>query len=255
MNERDPVLDLDLHAYVDDQLDAAGRLRVETHLAENPVTAAQVMADLANRHALKLALAELDHPSPGLQKSAHRLSDALERKRLWSGFQRIAAVGLLVTAGWFANSIIGPFGASDVVASVHPPAFVEQAIKAHQTTVLRASMQSQPEVKHYDPDDIKSATAITMPRLPDDWEVIDVQIFPSAFGPSVEMSILTGEGTRMSLFAVRPGSFAVEHVVNVNIANAEAAYWQIGDIAYALVASQRNTGLADEAELLTKSYF
>jgi anti-sigma factor RsiW len=255
MNEHDPVQDFDLDAYVDNQLDPAGRVRVEKHLANDPSAAARVMADLATRGALRLALQGDEQLPRPLKDAAHRLSDALSRKRMWSNLQRVAAIGILVTTGWIANSIIGPFAATDVVASVHPPAFVEQAIKAHQTTLIRAGMPSQPEVKDFDPEDIRSATAITMPTLPDDWEVVDVQVFPSDFGPSVEMSIVTQEGTRMSLFAVRPGTFTVKPVVNVNIASSEAAYWQIGEIAYALVASAPDTGLADEAELLTKSYF
>jgi anti-sigma factor RsiW len=256
MNEHDPVTVFDLDAYVDNQLDTECRIRVEKHLADNPETASKVMADLAMRGALKLALQDgSEQPSHQMKETAHRLSFALGRKRLWSNLQRIAAVGILVTTGWIASAIIGPFAATDVVASVHPPAFVEQAIKAHQTTLVRATMPSQPEVKHYDPDDIRSATAITMPELPDDWEVVDVQIFPSDYGPSVEMSIQTSDGTRMSLFAVRPGTFAVERVTDVNLSNSEAAYWQVGEIAYALIASAPNTGLADEAEQLTKSYF
>lgn len=255
MSEHDLVQDFDLDAYIDNQLDSPGRLRIEKHLANDPSAAARVMADLAARRALRLALHSEEQPSRRLKDAAHRLSDALARKRMWSNLQRVAAIVLLVTTGWIANTLIGPFAATDVVASVHPPAFVEQAIKAHQTTLIRAGMPSQPEVKHFDPVDIRSATSITMPSLPGDWEIIDVQVFPSDFGPSVEMSILTREGTRMSLFAVRPGTFAVKPVVNVNIGSSEAAYWQIGETAYALVASARDTGLADEAELLTKAYF
>ena len=37
--------------------------------------------------------------------------------------------------------------------------------------------------------------------------------------------------------------------------DAEAAWWQIGDVAYAVVSSTPETGLADEAELLKNSLY
>lgn len=56
MTEQDSIPDGELDAYVDDQLDAAARLRVETYLARHPTDAARVMADLGMRTTLKLAL-------------------------------------------------------------------------------------------------------------------------------------------------------------------------------------------------------
>ena len=47
MKPVDPVLDTDLSAYVDNQLDINRRIEVEAYLSENPVIAAQVMADLS----------------------------------------------------------------------------------------------------------------------------------------------------------------------------------------------------------------
>ncbi|MCM2475369.1 anti-sigma factor [Rhizobium sp. CG5] len=251
-----PILDTELDAYVDNQLDRAARIRVERYLGKNPDAAARVMADTAIRNHLRLAM-DLDS---GLQRAetreaARRLSAGLGQKRLWTKLQRIAAMGLLLTTGWIASSYFGPFAATSVIASVHPPAFVDQAIQAHQTSLLRASMLSQPETAKLDVDDIRSATAIVLPKLPDSWAVVDVQVFPSNFGPSVELSIKTSDDQRLSLFAVRPGFFAVEKVASVNVASGEAAYWQIGEVAYALVSSQPNSGLLDEAALLSKTLY
>ena len=74
-----------------------------------------------------------------------------------------------------------------------------------------------------------------VPALPDDWTVADVQIFPSTFGPSVEMAIRTETSGRVSLFAVRPGIFDVVPATLAHQQDLTAAYWQIGDVAYALV--------------------
>lgn len=256
MTDTGTVLDTDLDAYVDNQLDAAGRLRVETYLARHPDVAARVMSDLGMRTTLRLALAtDATTGGPQTREAARHLSSGLAGRRMWNAIQRVAAVGLLVSAGWFANSSIGPFGPREVNASVHPPAFVEQAVRAHHTALVREGMPSQPGARTYDRDDIRAATAIVMPELPANWTIDDVQVFPSDFGPSVEMRVRTADGARMSLFAVRPGHFAVEQVRDLNLADAEAAWWQIGDVAYAVVSSTPETGLADEAELLKNSLY
>ncbi|PLU24301.1 Fis family transcriptional regulator, partial [Sinorhizobium medicae] len=54
---RDPILEADLDAYVDDQLDVARRIEVEAYLSAHPNVAARVMSDLRTRDELRLALA------------------------------------------------------------------------------------------------------------------------------------------------------------------------------------------------------
>ena len=253
MIDVDPIMDTDLDAYVDNQLDAVGRLRVEKHLAKNPEAAAQVMTDLGIRSALKLSMSGGDeHVLPETREAARRLSSGLSDRQVWSVLRRVAAGGLLVSVGWFTSTSMG---AREVNASVHPPAFVEQAVRAHLTSQVRAKMHSQPEVRSYDRDDIRAATAIAMPELPEDWKVVDVQVFPSEFGPSIETSVRTSEGALVSLFAGRPGSFAVEPITNLNLADGEAAWWQLGEVAYAVVSSTPDTGLTDEAETLKNSLY
>jgi anti-sigma factor RsiW len=253
MNDADTVTDADLDAYVDGQLDAGARLRLENYLANEPAVASRVMADLAMRTTLKLAFKEEQvAASPKTREAARRLTASLEARRMWTLVQRLAAIAVLVSIGWFANSTVGPLGPSKVNASVHPPAFVEQALRAHQTALVRQQMPSQPVVQTYNRDEIRSATAILMPELPRDWQVADVQIFPSDFGPSVEAAIQKN-GMRMSLFAVRPGQFAVEPVKELKLDEAEAAWWQIGEIAYALVSSDPQVDLAAEADGLKRS--
>jgi anti-sigma factor RsiW len=253
MTETTTFIDTDLEAYVDGQLDAAGRARIEALLSKNPARAARVMADLSINTSLKLAsMADDPQYRPRTREAARRLQSGLSGGRFFSSLRKVAAVGLLIAIGWFANPSIGTL---DVNANGHPPAFVEQAVRAHSTSLVRAKMPSQPEVKAYDRADIRSATKIVMPQLPDDWKVVDVQVFPSELGPSVEALVLTGEETLISLFAGRPGTFAVEPVTDLNLSGAEAAWWQIGDVAYAVVSSTPETGLLDEAEALKKSLY
>lgn len=250
----DPVSDDDLQAYVDDQLDVARRIDVEAYLSANPAAASRVMADLRTRDELRLALAETPRSASAATarlataEAARRLEGALSRER-WLRRMRIAAtVALLIGAGWFAHAQFGPLGVSRVVASGLPPAYVEDAVRAHRTAQVRAGMRSQPGAS-YDPAEIRAATAIVLPALPEDWKVEDVQVFPSAFGPSLEIAVHTHELGAVSLFAVRPGTFDVVPATTVPKDELTAAYWQVGEVAYALVAptqgEQGATGARD----------
>ncbi|WP_028745022.1 anti-sigma factor family protein [Rhizobium mesoamericanum] len=255
MKAIDPIIDADLDAYVDGELDVARRIQVESFLSENPAIAAKVMADLSIRGELRLALAS-DSPfgRPETRDAARRLERGLTYGRIFHSMQRIAAIGVLVTAGWVAHTSFGAFTATEVAASVPAPAYVEDAVRAYHTAMLRQSVPSQ-TVASYKAEDIRAATAIVMPRLPEDWKISDVQIFPSEFGPSVEMTLKTSQDKQLSLFAVRPGAFAVQSVNHVSLDKAEAAYWQIGDVAYALVAGDRETNLDATADRLARTLY
>ena len=60
----DPITEVDLHAFIDDQLLPERRLDVEDHLARHPEVAARVMADLRARDALKLAFGQAPMRKP-----------------------------------------------------------------------------------------------------------------------------------------------------------------------------------------------
>ncbi|MGC2855417.1 anti-sigma factor family protein [Novispirillum sp. DQ9] len=243
----DPITNADIDAYVDDQLDVARRIEVEAYLSERPETAAQVMADLRMRDELRLALVvHRGMARPETADAARRLERGLVHGRIFGWVRRAAAIGIFMAAGWMANELVGPMAVTEVVASTPPPAFVEEAIRAHGTTILRASMASQPESSDYDREEIRSATAIVMPALPKDWQVKDVQIFPSHFGPSVEVAVTAGEFGLLSLFAVRPGTFDVVRPTRVVSGGLSSIYFQVGDVAYTVVAKS-NAGALDRA--------
>jgi anti-sigma factor RsiW len=252
----DPVTDADIDAYVDGQLDVLRRIDVEAFLANRPEAAARVMADLRLRHELRLAMAVPEEMARlETLEAAERLQGALGRDRLFSSFRRAAAVALFVGAGWLAHSLLGPLTVTQVAASTPAPAYVEDAARAHSTMVLRASMASQPEVTAYDPVEIRAATAIAMPRLPQDWQVRDVQVYPSQFGPSVEVAVESKEFGLMSIFAVRPGSFDVVRPTGVAAGGTSSSYFQIGEVAYALVVAGDGRELNQAAERLASTLY
>lgn len=253
---RDPIVDADLDAYVDDQLDPLRRIEVEAYLSARPELAARVMADLRACDELRLAMASAETaPKPATNEAARRLSRGLASRGRGKLLQRAASIGVLVCAGWLAHAAVGPISVTEVVASTPPPAFVGDALRAHSTTLVRASMVSQPETAAYDEAEIRAATGIVMPDLPDGWKVLDAQIYPSQFGPSVELALESRELGMMSLFAVRPGNFNVVDVTVDSSAENTAAYWQVGEVAYALIGKAESRELDRAADRLAGTLY
>jgi anti-sigma factor RsiW len=246
-NPVDPISEADLLAYVEDQLPQVRRLEVETYLCHNPDSAMRIMMDLRIRDELRLALTVPNTHRINNIDAARRLEQGLFRDRITNRVRQLAAVLILVGVGWFAHAQLGPLGVGEVVASSMSPAYVTDAVIAHRTAVLRSLMDSQPESPKYDLTEIRSATAIVIPTLDNDWQVTDVQIFPSTSGPSVEMAIRAQALGSMSLFAVRPETFDVLPVRLAQQGDVAAAYWQIGANAYVLVGQASYSGEISKA--------
>ncbi|WP_429932189.1 anti-sigma factor family protein [Agrobacterium vitis] len=269
----DPVLDFDLQAYIDDQLTVQRRIEVEAYLSRHPDAAARMMADLRVRDELRLGLAhdrmaiDLGVARPETRDAARRLEQALMQAGRMTVLRRAAAVAIFIGVGWVAHSVINPFAATQVVASVPTPAFVREALQAHETTLLRESLhphqvtqvqgsEGQAGARMFDRKEIRSATGIVMPDLPSNWTIADSQIFPSAYGPSVEIAVKPKRGSEVTLFAARTGSFAVQNVTLAQTDGAKAAYWQIGEVAYALVSKDRSGDeLKDVAGQLARTLY
>jgi anti-sigma factor RsiW len=253
VNGSDALSDEDLYAYIDNQLDVARRVEVESYLAERPQAAAQVMADLRNRDELRMALAVApQRVRPATTDAARRVDGALIRQAWFSRFRPALAATVLLVLGWSAHALTVP-NFTPLNGSL--PAYVEAAVNARQTSLLRAAMFSQPEAPDYDRSEVLSATAITMPELPANWVVTDVQVFPSNFGPSVEMAIKTERYGTLSLFAARPGGFDVAQVTTLEMTELSGAHWQIGEIAYALLGERSTHDLGEAAIALAETLY
>jgi anti-sigma factor RsiW len=243
----DPITEDDLHAYVDDQLDATRRIEVEEHLAQNPEAAARVMADLKHRDTLRLAFqTDLPRPRETMLEAARRLERGLAWHETGLRLRRVAAVVALIGFGWFAHGQMG-LGITDSEASPKPPAFVEDALHSHNTALVRARMISQPEVEAYDQTEILAETGIQLPALPEGWQVRDAQVFPSRYGHSVELVVDTGDLGRVSLFAAQAPAFNVIAPTLARFDKAKAVYWQTGHLAYVLTGTGSDEAIEQAA--------
>ncbi|WP_298957219.1 anti-sigma factor [uncultured Methylobacterium sp.] len=236
----DPVTEADLNAYIDGQLDLGRRIEVEGHLADNPEIAARVMADLRGRDALSAAFAPAHpnlRPAPVPERiaaAARRLDRALVWRRIGARFQRAAVIAMLVGAGWLMHAETGSFGVPGLEAAPHSPAFVEDAIQARQTALVRARMASQRPTPAYDRKEVEAATGITLPDLPQDWQVHDLQVFPARSGAGVEVAINAGSLGEVALFATRTRDAGAIAPETARSGDAVTIYWKDGHAAYAL---------------------
>ncbi|SMQ68731.1 Transmembrane transcriptional regulator (anti-sigma factor RsiW) [Devosia lucknowensis] len=247
----EPITDQDLALYVDDQLEPKRRIAVEAHLAREPALAARVMEDLRISHALRLtAASDTDQPNPRTSELARKLQSAMLRRAVLHRLRpSMAACVLLVSGAVLGGAVTGLMSKPGV------PDYVEVALQAHAVSQVRAVMISQPESPDYDRDELLSATAIVMPTLPDDWVVTDVQVYPSRFGPSVEMAIDAGELGRASIFAARPGDFAVIAPSTSQHEQSAFGHWQMGEIAYVLVGRAEPAEILHAAEALASTLY
>jgi hypothetical protein len=206
----------DLRAYVAGGLTGARRREVEGLLACNPDLAAQVMTQF--------------HLGGGAGDGRWP-----RRARLASGLAVAVALALGSGVGWVASQRgeLEGWRASD---GATPPKYVEEAAESREAARIREGMISQP-ASRLDAAEIRRTLRVSLPSLPSDWRVKDVQIFPTDAGPAVNL-VAEAAGRRVELFAVRAQSAATVRP-RIAMRGPEAvAYWERGDDAYVLSGPQ-----------------
>jgi len=144
-------------------------------------------------------------------------------------WQRAAASLALLATGWLAHDIMGPLSEP---ARAH--AFLDEANASYAISVTRQKMQSQVETAHLDRQEIKDAAGLTLPNLPSQWQLLDVQLYPSDLGVAVAITMRTEEQEILSLFATRAETPAERNPLLSSRQNTSVAYWEDGPFAYAL---------------------
>lgn len=183
--QRSPIGEADLQAYVDGALDEDGRSAVEGYLACNPDLAARVMTALHARRRTPAA------------RQARR-----PRRRL---VQAAAALAICLGSGalgWSVAATREAEGWREADGGL-PPDYVEDAADSRQASVLRAAMTSQAETPILDAAEIRRAMRLRLPHLPRDWRIVDVQVYPTDDGPSLNLVVETPQRRRLDLFAIR----------------------------------------------------
>lgn len=239
--QADPVSEVDLCAYVDGQLDAGRRLAVEDYLSRNPAAAAELMSDLRNRSAMRLAL---DVPA-SVRTDAVALARRLDRKMRVGRIARLApraSIALLaIVCLWLAHDDM-----DDVLApaALALPTFADEALDTHSTARLRQTIVTEAKDRSVDTAAIRRTAGIVFPQLSREWRILDARLVPSDDGPGVQISFDTGAGDPITFFAVQTRDRASSLPVTSQHDGGTVAYWRRGQFGYALAAELAPADLA-----------
>src|SRR3546814_3169125 len=107
---------------------------------------------------------------------------------------------------------------------------------------MRSRLYQTRTIPRLDVAGVGWATQINVPKLPRDRRVRDVQILPCDEDLAVQVMVSNGQGEVMSLFVVRADMDAPVNPDDESEGGESIAYWQEGDLAYAM------TGDASEDE-------
>ncbi|MBL8555428.1 MAG: hypothetical protein JNL41_14230 [Phenylobacterium sp.] len=149
------------------------------------------------------------------------------------GWRQAAALTVAAGAGWMANAALEKAPAPLAEAR----GFVDEAVTSHRTTLIRAAMKSQPEVREFDPAEIRAATGLSVPRLPSTLLLADVQIFPSNRGPIVQIAAATDRGEPISFVAMRMDTPAGAKPILETYKGERVVYWEDRGQAFGVVGA------------------
>lgn len=227
----DPISEHDLHAYVDNQLDAERRAQVEAYLAVQPDAAAFVQdLRLQNRLLHETYDTVLNEPVP------LAMGTALRRQHFslaWAASVAALAIGLV--AGWTAHDMTQP--------SPGPSLFAERALRAH---LLYASEKRHPvEVPAEQEAHLvawlskRLDVPIRAPALnAHGFSLLGGRLLPGEEGPLAQLMYESADGERLTLVVRRAGRDSGSTRFQVLEQNGNSVfYWIDRDYGYALSGS------------------
>lgn len=223
----------ELHAYVDERLDAARRREVELYLAANPEQAARIDGWRSDARRLRTALAGLvEQPlNPRLDPVQVRRGLRQRRQRRWAtAAMWLLALGLGGAGGWQARE-------SSLLASTPPMA---DAVQAHRLfanastldlTVQRTAQLQAWLAEHF-------AHAAPLPDLSGyGFTPVGARLLSNEQGPAALLVFEDAAGERVSLFLRSPGEHYARMPRGARVdGTLQARYWSQGDYNYALVS-------------------
>jgi anti-sigma factor RsiW len=241
------VTEAELHAYVDGQLDTAGRVEVEAHLQRHPEAAARVMAWLRLRDEVRLFLAD-DEAPPATVGLARRLERRLGWRSLGFGLRRGLAAACLVGAGWLAHALLGGLlGAPLVgptVAASPVPAFVDEAAEADHAVRLELAAGHAPYPALMPLAAPRTGGLVPVPTLRGGLRLLGSDLVPWDGGAAVLAVYDAGGGRVATLFAAEAETLEASPPRASPGPGLATVFWQAGPFAYAL------SGDLPEADLL-----
>ena len=230
MMRDDPDLEIELHAYVDGDLDEETMARVEHYLASHADAAARVREYLQQKNTLRRLARSADavQASPRIDELKDRLARRLRPPGRW-GWQRSLIVAAMFAAGWVGHMLLQPL--------VDGPGFTEEVLQAHLLTTVDPT-----EVLPISKDRLtRLFTRVGAERrLPDlasfGFQPIGAELVPSDEGILLHVPYRDAKGTTISYFLVHDDEIAEvpRHILHRD--GVTLAYWQHQHDRYAVAA-------------------
>lgn len=250
MTEQDFISEEMLHAYVDEQLNPAEKLKMEEWLSKHPDDAATVHAYILQNQLMRQAfstVAEEDIPEvmkEQLKGGKQPVSSFI------SGWRQVAASILLIGLGLFAGW--GSQFLGNQAQQIEPQIFASSAIGAHKVFVSEVrhpvEVTAVEEVHLVKWLSKRLGTRIKAPDLTGQgFELMGGRLLSEGEKPAAQLMYEKAEGQRLTLYvrgSEKQEDTAFQFVTNGGVS---AFYWIDQDYAYAMVApveKQELMGLA-----------
>lgn len=237
MNDKTPITDAELNAYVDGALDADRRAAVEAHLADTPRDRARVVAWQEQAETLRALYAHVaDEPVPA-RLSPRRIA-AERRHGMLRALTAVAAALVLVLAGgaggWIGRGLVAPDAAALTLVRE-----AEAAHALYEPEVLHPVEVSGRDGAHLVKwlskrlDRTLSAPDLTA----EGFALVGGRLLPSGSRAAALLMYENGSGARVTLY-VLPGVGEETAMRFSDSGRLTAVSWQTGRLDCVLVGEQ-----------------
>lgn len=241
MTANTPITDEDLHAYVDDRLDAASREAVGRHLAANPALQRRVADWAAQRTALQAAFAPaLRDPVPPELNPASVMEAQWRQRQRRASWRVAASVALALLAGG---------GAGWLARGQAMPEVTRLGIEAASAYRVFAN-DSAHATEVADRTALTGWMTQTLGRrivLPDlsaqGYHLLGGRILAAMYGPAAQLVYQGSDDTRITIY-VQPMRVGTEAPMRPVVARAVDGYaWIDRQVGYSVLSDGPRAGL------------
>lgn len=234
----------ELHALVDGQLPGGHCAAVLAYLGRHPQEIARLAAYAAQKEQIRRRLDALDGPSGDATAALQQgLADRLRGRSCYRWLRPAAAVVALLSAGWWANSLLEKYLADRL------PGVVVEAAQAHEIfsqdsdrpVELAADAQADMETWFSS----RLGKLVEIPSLHSlGLRLVGGRLLAGDDGPVVQLIYEDQDSYRLTLGLSAELVDGGTEIEMVTLGGLKAGYWHGGDLTYALV------GPATDQELI-----
>jgi anti-sigma factor RsiW len=250
-----PITEEELHAYVDQQLEAERQPAVHRYLQEHPDVAERVAAYRAQREALRAALGGVAaEPIPAHLDLQRLIQERLGRRRAsWRiAASVVLAFGLGGAGGWFLHGGLPPPTSSLTLLT-------QEAVANHM--VYTADRRRPTELGAEQRDDLARwvSNRLNHPVAPpglsaDGYRYMGGRLAATPDGPAGMFMYEDAQGVRLTVFVLPMGAAHSAPIQHVDFANVDGCAWIDKGVGYTVVGKLPPAELRRLAEQVRQQF-